>query len=283
MNSNHQMHGRIVMITGANSGIGKATAMALATMGATVVMVCRDQSKGEVAQAEIVAVSDNQTVDLMKADLSSQKSIHQLAADFRARYPQLHVLINNAGVNLPKRTVTVDGVETQFAVNHLAPFLLTNLLLDVIKASAPSRIINLNSVVHTRGKLDFDNLQGEKRYRGFGMYSQTKLANMLFTYELARRLEGTSVTVNALHPGPVRTNLGSDYFWMKPLITVLRPLTLSPEQGAETSVFLASSPEVESINGKYFVKKKAVPSSKESYDEAAAKRLWQISEELTKL
>lgn len=193
------MTGKICLITGANSGIGKATALGLARMGAIVVLVCRDESRGKAAMTEIKAESRNEAVDLILADLSSQASISQLVADFNGRYQQLHVLIDNAGVAKAKRTLTVDSIETTFAVNHLAPFLLTNLLLDVLKASVPSRIVNVSSMVHRWGEIDFDDFQGEIRYNMDKAYNQSKLANVLFTYELARRLEGTGVTVNALN------------------------------------------------------------------------------------
>src|SRR2546423_7285326 len=200
------MQGKICMVTGANSGIGKATALALAQRGATVVMVCRDRARGEEARSEITAKSRNNAVDLLLADLSSQQSIRQLVEHFQQRYTQLHVLINNAGAAFPGRRETVDGVEMTFAVNYLAPFLLTNLLLDMLKASTPARIINVSSAAHQSGSMQLDDLQAEKRYRPMRTYPQAKLAVVLFTYELARRLQGMGVTVNCLHPGFVATN-----------------------------------------------------------------------------
>ena len=194
------------------------------------------------------------------------------------------MLINNAGIFTSKRTVTVDGIETTFAVNHLAPFLLTNLLLDVLEASAPARIVNVTSSGERSGTINFDDLQGEGRYSGVRAYNQSKLAMILFTYELARRLEGTGVTVNCVHPGVVVTNLGrgsSGSFGL--LLRLMRPFFSSPEKGAETSIYLASSPEVEGVSGKYFAKKAEARSSEQSYDEAAGRRLWQVSAELTKL
>jgi len=272
------------MITGSNSGIGKATAIGLAKMGASVVMVCRDQIKGEAAMAEVKAKSGNESVTLMLADLSSQKSIHQLAKDFADTYQHLHVLVNNAGVHLAKRSVTVDGIETTFAVNHLSYFLLTNLLLGVLKSSAPARIVNVSSKAHYRGHINFDDLQGEKRYSGFRAYSQSKLANILFTYELAKRLIGTGVTANCLHPGVVATNLWRNNSGVLGLILrIFSPLMQSPEKGARTSIYLASSPEVGGISGKYFVKETEVRSSRESYDESISQRLWRLSAELTRL
>jgi len=279
------MKGKVCMITGANSGIGKATALGLVKMGTTVVMVCRNRNRGEAAMDEIKAQSGNESVELMIADLASQKSIRQLVKDFTDKYQQLHVLINNAGVAKANRTLTVDGIETTFAINYLAPFLLTNLLLDALKASTPARIVNVSSMVHKWGAIDFDNLQGEKRYDMDKAYNQSKLAIVLFTYELARRLQGTGVTVNSLEPGLVATNFGREYTGFKRLMTtkIWRSFVKSPEKGAETSIYLASSLEVEGITGKHFTNKKATKSSKRSHDESVWQRLWQVSEELTEL
>src|SRR5438046_3949167 len=204
------MTGKVCLITGGNSGIGKATALGLAKLNASVVIVSRDKDKGEATLIEIRSKSGNRNVDAMTADLSSQDSVRELAHDFKGRYKKLHVLINNAGIFLPKRVPTVDGLEATFATNHLGHFLLTNLLLDVLKASAPSRIINITSSAHRGTEMDFEDLQGEKKYSGFHAYSQSKLANVLFTYQLARLLEGAGVTVNCLHPGVARTRLGKD-------------------------------------------------------------------------
>ena len=275
---------KVCLITGATSGIGKATAMGLANMGASVVIVGRDRGRGEAALTEIKERSGNSSVDLMLADLSSQEQIRRLADDFKAAYPRLDVLINNAGVFRSERITTADGIEMTFAVNHLAYFLLTNLLLDVLKASAPSRIVNVSSGAQSNGTIDFDDLQGEKGYKGTKAYSQSKLANVLFTYELARRLEGTGVTANCLHPGAVRTNFGSGSSGVFGfMVRALRPLMISPEKGAETSIYLASSPEVEGVSGRYFVKKAEARSSDVSYDERLARRLWKVSAELTNL
>jgi len=273
------------MITGANSGIGKATALGLVKMGTTVVMVCRNRNRGEAAMDEIKAQSGNESVELMIADLASQKSIRQLVKDFTDKYQQLHVLINNAGVAKANRTLTVDGIETTFAINYLAPFLLTNLLLDALKASTSARIVNVSSMVHKWGAIDFDNLQGEKRYDMDKAYNQSKLAIVLFTYELARRLQGTGVTVNSLEPGLVATDFGREYTGFKRLMTtkIWRPFVKSPEKGAETSIYLASSLELEGVTGKHFTNKKATKSSKRSHDESVWQRLWQVSEELTEL
>jgi NAD(P)-dependent dehydrogenase (short-subunit alcohol dehydrogenase family) len=274
------MKEKICMITGANSGIGKATALGLAEMDATVVMVCRNQNWGEAARSEIIEVTKNQSIELLIADLSSQKAIHQLVSDFKRKYQKLHVLINNAGVLLQNRSLTVDGFETTFAVNYLAPFLLTHLLIDLIKASAPARIINVSSGTHSWSHLNLDDLQNEMKYEAWTAYSQSKLALILFTYELARRLSGINVTVNCLHPGVIDTNIGS-------ITHVEHPISSKSfnklRRGAETSLYLASSPEVKDITGNYFVRKSAAKSSTESYDELIAKKLWQISAELTNL
>jgi NAD(P)-dependent dehydrogenase (short-subunit alcohol dehydrogenase family) len=220
----------------------------------------------------------------MLADVSSQEEIRRLADEFKEAYPRLDVLINNAGVFRSKRITSADGIEMTFAVNHLAYFLLTNLLLDVLKASAPSRIVNVSSRDHSNATIDFDDLQGEKGYKGAKAYSQSKLANVLFTYELTRRLEGTGVTANCLHPGVVGTNFGSGVSGVFGfMVRALKPLMKSPEKGAETSIFLASSPEVEGLSGRYFVKKAEAHSSDVSYDERIARRLWEVSAELTNL
>ena len=278
------MTGKVCLITGANSGIGKATALGLAKLDATVVVVSRDKDKGEAALLEIRTRSGNKSVDAMVADLSSQDSVRELAHDFTARYKKLHVLVNNAGVFLPKRVPTVDGLEATFATNHLGHFLLTNLLLDVLKVSAPSRIINITSSAHRGTEMDFEDLQGEKKYSGWNAYSQSKLANVLFTYQLANLLEGTGVTVNCLHPGVVRTGFGKDQSGlMSILIRVGSPFMMSSEKAARAAIYLATSPELETVTGKHFSKGREKRSSEESYDMASAERLWKISAELTKM
>jgi retinol dehydrogenase 14 len=284
-----QKHGgamgeKVCLITGATSGIGKATAIGLANMGASVVMVGRDRGKGQAALAEIKERSANASVDLLLADLSSQEDIRRLADEFKEAYPRLDVLVNNAGVIRSRRIRTADGIEMTFAVNHLAYFLLTNLLLDVLKASAPSRIVNVASGEQRNGTIDFDDLQGEMGYKGAKAYSQSKLATVLFTYELARKLEGTGVSASCLHPGVVGTNLGSGVSGVFGFtVRALTPLMKSPEKGAQTSIYLASSPEVEGVSGGYFVKKAEARSSDVSYDESLARRLWEVSAELTNL
>jgi NAD(P)-dependent dehydrogenase (short-subunit alcohol dehydrogenase family) len=281
------MESQVCLVTGANSGLGKATALGLAKLKATAVMVCRDRARGEAAQAEIRADSGNPNVELMLADLSSQASIRSLAESIRARHPRLNVLVNNAGVALRKRTMTAEGIETVFAVNYLAPFLLTNLLLDILKANAPARVVNVAGDFHRKAAIHFGDLMFEKGYSGFRANNQAKLALILFTYELARRLEGTGVTVNCLHPGAVRTDGPLKDPDLSPLSRFLyrtvRPFFLSPEKGAQTAIYLASSPEVEGVTGRYFIKKKPVKSSPESYDTDIARRLWDASAGLTNL
>ena len=280
----NSMGGKVCMVTGANSGIGKATALGLASLGATVVMVCRSQERGEAALAEIKQKSSNERIFLLLADLASQAAIRKLAEDFNKQFSALHVLINNAGIIPRKRQVTVDGFETQFAVNHLAPFLLTNLLLDTLKSSAPARIVTVTSDMHRGATINFDDLQSVGSYRPVRVYSETKLANVLFTYELARKLQGSEVTANCLHPGMVATKLLADGIGIpRPLTSTTKLIGSSPEKGAKTSIYLAASPEVEGVNGKYFVKEKPVESSQISYDQSLAGRLWKQSAELTGL
>jgi len=276
------MEDKICIITGANSGIGKATALGLAKMNAVVVMLCRSKDTGNIAQKEIIDESGNKKVDLLLCDLSSQEQIRSFVDEFKQKYQNLHVLINNAGVMISKRKLSVDGFEMNFAVNHLAPFLLTNLLLDVLKKSSPSRIVNVSSAAHRMAKIDFDDLQSEnKKHRLFRVYGVSKLAFMLFSYELSRILDGTGVTVNTLHPGMVNTNLGRE---MSKFGRGFGKLVFKkPEKGAETPLYLASSPEVEGITGKYFTKKQQKESSEESYNVEDARRLWEISATLTKL
>jgi NAD(P)-dependent dehydrogenase (short-subunit alcohol dehydrogenase family) len=281
--SNTSMQGKICMVTGASSGIGKATAMGLAEMGATVVIVSRDLARGKAAQSEIKAKSGNNAVDLLLADLSSQQSIRQLAEDFKQRYTKLHVLINNAGMTSLRRRETVDGLEMTFAVNHLAPFLLANVLLDVIKASAPSRIINVSSDAHEAGYINMNDLQSEKKY--MRAYGQSKLALVLFTYELARRLKGRGVTANCLHPGFIATNFGQNGTGPlgRGVIKFLSHFGMSPEEGAKTSIYLATSPEVEGVTGKYFVKSTSKRSAPITYDVTLQRQVWEESARLVKL
>jgi len=257
--------------------------MGLASLGGNVVIVCRNKNKGEAAWAEVKAKSRNENVDLMLADLSSLNSVRTLAGSFKAKYGKLDVLVNNAGEILSKRHVTVDGLERTFASNHLGHFLLTNLLLDTIKASTPARIVNITSEAHRGAKIHFDDLQGEKSYSAFRAYGQAKLANVLFTYELAKKLEGTGVTANCLHPGVVRTGFGHDDSGLMSLVIwIASPFFMSAEKAARAVTKLATSHELESLSGKYFSKVKEARSSEESYDEETARHLWCVSEELTK-
>jgi len=277
------MTGRTVLVTGGTHGIGLATARALASSGAAVTVVGRSPDKTDQVVAALRRDSGNDRVEGIAADLSSQAEVRRLATDFAAAHDRLDVLVNNVGGFWATRHVTADGLEHTFALNHLAPFLLTHLLRPLLEASAPSRVATVSSGAQSIGHIDLDDLQGERAYRGQRAYSQSKLANLLFTYELARRLEGTGVTANALHPGVVRTRFGQDdpSFPYRALLPLVRPFLLSPERGADTSVYLASSPEVEGVSGKYFVRKKARPSSRASYDTQVARRLWEVSAELT--
>ena len=275
------MNGKICLITGATNGIGKATAQALAQIGATVVIVGRDHRKTSRVVEEIRAASGNNNVDSLLADLSSQQEVRRLAMEFKSKYSHLHVLLNNAGAVFMKRQLSVDGIEMTFALNHLAGFLLTNLLLDTIKASAPARIINVSSDAHASGKIEFDNLQGERKYSP-RVYENSKLANILFTMELARRMEGTGVTVNALHPGFVATGFGTNNGKvMAALVNIFAPLIArSPAKGAETSIYLASSRSAESITGKYFHDAQVIPAAPQATDMVVARKLWAVSAEM---
>lgn len=284
MGNANSMDGKTALVTGASRGIGRETALALAKMGAHVVMVCRESRKAHEAYEAISTSSGKDHIELMVADLSSIESIRRFAADFKKKYSTLHVLINNAGTYSSKLRLTAEGHELTFATNHLAPFLLTSLLLDTMRASAPARIINVGSTMHKGAKVDFDNLKGEKRYSGYNAYSVSKLFNILFTYELARRLGQGGVTVNCVHPGSVNTGItrGGNLF-IRIGAKLIIPTMISPYKGAQTSIYLASSSEVESVTGRYFVNCKPVQSSPASYDEALAKRVWELSGRLTRL
>jgi len=275
---------KVCLVTGGNSGIGKSVALGLAKMGATVVVVSRNKEKGETAVTDTVEKSGNKNVELIQADMSSQNSIHQLVNEFRARHEKLHLLINNAGVYLTKRSETEDGLESTFAVNHLGPFLLTSLLVDILKASAPSRIVNVTSDAHKGARVNFDDLQGERKFSGWQAYGQSKLAMILYTRGLAKKLEGTGVTVNSAHPGVVRTNFAKNNGGLVMLgFRFLGMFFISPESAAKRILYVATSPDLEGVTGKYFTKMHEVKSSQESYDDDSARRLWQISEQLTHL
>lgn len=284
-----RLNGKVCLVTGATSGIGEVTARVLAQMGATVIAVGRDPQRGADTLQRIRSAASSAQVEFMLADLSSQAQIRQLAQEFKSKYSRLDVLVNNAGAWLTRHQESVDGIEMTFALNHLGYFLLANLLLDTLKTSAPARIVNVSSYGHKAGRMNFDDLQFRQRYDGMQAYRQSKLANILFTYELARRLAGTGITVNALNPGLVATNFGLNNFglndgWSKNLLRRAYALVaISPEQGAQTAIYLATSQDVEGVTGKYFVKEKEAQSSPASHDRAAAARLWQVSEALTGL
>lgn len=275
------MRGRVCVVTGANGGIGKATALALAARGATVALVCRRAEAGQAARDEIARATGNEDVHLVLADLSAQAQVRRAAAELLDRVGRIHVLVNNAALYTRHRTVTVDGIEAQWAVNHLAPFLLTNLLLPRLTESAPARVVTVSSGAHRDARLRFDDLNCERsRYRGVVMYAVTKLANLLFTRELARRTAGAGVTANAMHPGVVATELLMNGF---PPIRLVRRFLRTPEQGARTAVYLAASPDVEGVTGKYFKDEVPISPSPAALDGASARRLWEASAAMTGL
>jgi NAD(P)-dependent dehydrogenase (short-subunit alcohol dehydrogenase family) len=276
----HTMNGKICLVTGATNGIGKATALALAQMGATVVIVGRNPAKCAAVVSEIKHSSGNDAVEALIADLSIMAEVQHVADQFKAKYQQLHVLVNNAGGAFLKRQVTAEGFEKTFALNHLNSFLLTSLLLDTLKASAPARIVNVASDAHKGAQLDFDDLQSEKGRFSLAAYGRSKLATVVFSYELARRLSGTGVTCNVLHPGLVRTGFASNLGAVPSAVIgfFMRFVGLTPEQGAQTSVYLATSPDVENVSGKYWEKSKVVRSGRAAYDKATWTRLWDVSD-----
>lgn len=270
---------KIAVITGATSGIGKETALAIAGQNATVVMPVRDIEKGNLVREQIAGSSGNPGIHVMKCDLASFESIHNFADEFKRCFSRLHILVNNAGLWEAKRRETRDGIEMNFGVNHLAPFLLTGLLVDQLKSSAPARVINVSSEAHRFAKMNFDDPEGKKRFCSFMAYGQSKLANILFTRELARRSGEYLITVNCLHPGIVATHLFDGMITVpEPL---LRLLFASPRQGAETTIYLVSEPDLNGMTGKYFVRKKPRIPSSAALDDRAAKRLWELSEEYT--
>jgi retinol dehydrogenase-14 len=281
-NTLRPMAGKTALVTGGTGGIGRATAVGLARLGARVGITGRDRARTQRAATEIARESGNPAVDAFDADMSSQAEVRRLAAAVLEAYPRLDVLVNNVGGFWATRHLTADGLEHTFAVNHLAGFLLTDLLLDRLEAGAPARIVTVSSDAQRMGRLNFDDLQGENNYSGQRAYNQSKLANVMFTYELARRLAGTGVTATTLHPGVVRTSFAaedSSRLW-KVLIPLLRPFMKSPERGAVTSIYLASSPEVDGVTGKYFANRRPKSSNRASYDTTAAARLWQTSSDL---
>ncbi len=273
------MAGKVVLVTGGTGGIGKATAIGLAALGARVGITGRDLARTGQVAADIRAASGNSAIDGFAADMSSQAEVRRLAVAVLDAYPRLDVLVNNVGGFWAHRHSTADGLEHTFALNHLASFLLTNLLLDRLKASAPARVVNVSSHVQAEGRIDFDHLQGAVAYSGQAAYSQSKLANVMFTNELARHLEGTGVTANSLHPGVVRTNFGAeDQAWLFTVVSqVVLPFLKTPTQGAQTSIYLASSPEMDGVTGQFFANKKVKTANKVAYDAEVTARLWDVS------
>ena len=268
------MENKIVLITGATDGIGKQTAYELAYKNATVILHGRNKDRLLKTQEEISHLTNNNNIRIATSNLSSLKQVRLVAEEIKTKYKQLDVLINNAGVYMKTRVLTEDGFETTFAVNHLAPFLLTNLLLNLIKQSGSSRIINVSSIAHTRAQLSFENLNSERHYDAYNAYAVSKLANVLFTYKLADQLKNDSVTVNALHPGVIDTKLLHSGFNIE---------GASVKEGAATSVYLASSNEVENVTGKYFEKMKDIPSSDNSYNKEYQKKMWNVSSRMVGL
>src|SRR6185503_442462 len=274
------MNGKQILITGATNGIGLAAAEALVALGANIAIVGRSQTGTRIATARIKAARKRgATVDVFMADLSSQAAVRKLAGEVLARYPRLDVLINNAGAMYARRQATEDGIELTWAVNHLAPFLLTTLLLDRLKEGAPARVVTTASAAHQGARITFEDLNAARSYRSFERYGQTKLANILFTRELARRLEGTGVSASCFHPGLVATGFNRNNGLLMDLgMTILKPVSRSPEKGAETLVWLATSPEAATVNGGYYFDKEHVTPSAEAQDMDAARRLWEVSE-----
>lgn len=270
------MQGKVCVVTGANSGIGKATAQGLAASGATVLMVCRDRARGAAAQQEIQVATGNAAVELWQADLASLADVRRLATELLAAHPVIHVLINNAGVMVDKRQMSADGYELQFAVNHLAPFLLTRLLEPALAAGAPARVVNVSSRVHSMGHIDFDDLQSTRKYKMFAAYGRSKLACVMATYDLAERWQALGITVNCLHPGVIDTNLGGMPGFIKKLLP-------KADKGARTSHYLATAPEVADVTGQYFSGCKPAKSSAESRDRTVRARLWQETERMVGL
>ncbi len=282
-NANGGMEYKVVLITGGTSGIGKAAATALAALGAEVVVAGRNRERGEAAVGEIRRESRSEKVSLMLADLAVQAEVRELADKFKARYDRLDVLVNNAGLIQSRRTETPEGFELTLAVNHLAPFLLTNLLLDLLKSSAPSRIITVASEARRQAEIDLDDLQSERRYRAFPVYGMTKLANILFTYELAERLRKTGVVANCVHPGGVNTDFGNNNWSLGILLfRAIKPFMRTSQRGADTVIYLASSPAAGEMSGKYLMDRKEV-SPAQPRDKGLQQRLWEVSEELTNL
>jgi NAD(P)-dependent dehydrogenase (short-subunit alcohol dehydrogenase family) len=278
--SSDAMSGKIALVTGATSGIGESTARGLVAMGATVIVVGRSEERAQAAGERIQGSGGAGKVHLLVADLASQRDVRALAGDIVSRFDRLDVLVNNAGIDVGTRSTTPEGLELTLAVNYLAPFLLTTLLLDVLKASAPSRVLNVASAAHRAGRIDFDDLQSERRF-GQRAYNNSKLAVVVFTYELARRLQGTGVTANCVDPGFVRTGLGSTMpLGYRMVGTLMWPFMARPEKGARTSVWAASGPDLAEVTGAYFKAERPVETAPQTHDRETAERLWQVSEAL---
>lgn len=276
------MKGKVCLVTGGTSGIGLETAGGLAELGATVIITGRNEEIGQQIVQDIKARTGNGFIELLISDFSSQKEVHKLADQIKNRYDKIDVLINNAGLYQPEHTLTKDGVEMTLAVNYLAPFLLTNLLLDLLRKGNPSRIINVSSSFHKGGKLFFDDVNFNENYSGMQAYKNTKLALIMFTYKLARELKGQGITVNTVHPGIVKTNLPRQREFYSLLLKAI-PFFITAKKGAETSVYLAHSAEVKDNTGKYFVKKKPRKTKPITYDKEIQNKLWELSKELTNI
>ncbi|MFL5312703.1 MAG: SDR family oxidoreductase [Myxococcales bacterium] len=273
---------RIALVTGATSGIGKVTARAIAQEGYRVVLLARDPRKAEETAAGIRQAAGHDRVETLLCDLGSQAQIRRAAEELKRRHDRLHVLVNNAGAIFMKHGLSADGIEQTFAIDHLAYFLLTNLVIDVLKASAPARVVNVASAASMLGRIDFDDLELKRRYKGARAYANAKLANILFSNELARRLSGTGVTSNAVHPGGVASRFGhNDNGIFTLAVKLARPFLIGEENGADTSIYLATSPEVEGVTGKYFVKRRPRRPPRSALDEAVARRLWEVSARMT--
>lgn len=276
-----ELNGKIAIVTGATSGIGFQTAIALASKGARVILPARNLQKAEEAKNQIANQTGNKNIEVFQCELSSMESIRQFAAHFNNNYDQLHILVNNAGIWDTSRKLSADGIENVFAVNHLAPFLLTNLLLDKLKAAGKARVVNVASAAHMQGKMNFQDIEYTKSWNHFKVYAQSKLANILFTRELASRLEGTGITTNCLHPGVVSTHLFDNMGGL--MKAIFKTFMISPEKGAQTSIYLATSPEVEHVSGEYFAKSRIKKTASAAFDMKTAAMLWEISEKYTGL
>ena len=275
------MNGKVCLVTGATDGIGKVSAQVLAEMGAKVIIVGRNPEKSAAVLAELKSISRNENIDLLMADLAVMKEVRDLAEQVISRYDRLDVLLNNAGGYFTKHEITSDGLEMTFALNHMSYFLLTNKLMGLLKSSVPARIVNVSSDAHYGVDIEFDNLNGEQDYKAWKAYQKSKLANVLFTYELLKKVPA-DITVNCLHPGFVATNFGNNNGgFVSPVLKIAKRISaIDPEEGAKTSIFLCSSPEVEEVSGKYFFKCQPKTSSRESRNMDTAKRLWQISSDI---